>query len=903
MTTPKRKLLHIVDGSGYIFRAYFAIRGISSPTGEAVNAVYGFAQMLIKALADERPDHIALTFDTGKPSFRSEIYPPYKANRPPPPVDLPPQIPRIYEVADTFKIKTYVVEGFEADDVIATLTRTAIEHDYDVRIITADKDMMQLVTDRVTLFDPMKEKRSGREDVIERFGVPPERVVDVMALAGDSTDNVPGVRGVGEKTAGKLIAAHGSLEGVIAAAIAGAIKGKVGETIANSVQNIELSKRLVSLDAHVPLGLDSMEALKYGGPDYRAQLKLFESLDFKRLLPRLIPEEAPAPVRVEEVGPQAYQAVIDRASLDAMVADLAAADRVAISVEAASGHLRDAEVFGVALAGKAGSAYYVPFTHSYLGAPKQLTPSDVAAALAPVLGDAKKPKVGINIKLAWGWAARHGVDLRGIAGDGEIASYLLDPDDGPHDADKVATRFLGHTLAVRDAVMGKGKSKRVFGELTVEEALPLAAELADVAWRASARWNKTLTDADLAAMNADLELPLVSVLGRLEMAGVRIDVPALSAMGGVFEAELARLEKACFEAAGQEVNLGSPKQLQKVLFEDLGLRITKRTKTGPSTDASALEAIADDHPLPQAILDYRQIQKLKSTYVDALPRLVSPTTGRVHTILNQAVAATGRLSSTEPNLQNIPVRNDLGRKLRQAFVPEPGYSLISVDYSQIELRVLAHISKDPVLTDAFVRGIDVHRRTASALFDVEVANVSAEQRAQAKTVNFAVLYGQGPVALARNLGIARRDGQKFIDQYFERQPGVKKYIEETLVSAREKGFVLTLLGRRRRVADLQSQNRGIRMAAERIAVNTPIQGTAADLIKLAMLRVDARLLDEPKLGARLILQVHDELLLEAPVDRAPEVAALVKREMERAYPLEVPLVADVHWGANWDEAH
>lgn len=902
-----RPLLHIVDGSGYIFRAYYAIRGLSTSSGEAINAVFGFAQMLIKAVADERPQHLALTFDTGKPSFRQRIYPQYKANRPPPPEDLPAQIPRIHEVAATFRMKTFVVDDYEADDVIATLSRKAIEAGYDVRIITGDKDLMQLVTDRVTLFDPMKEKRYGRDDVIERFGVPPELVTDIMALSGDATDNVPGVRGVGEKTAAKLITAHGSLDGVIAAARAGAIKGKMGETIANSLDAIEISKRLVMLDDQVPL-TETIAELAYPGPDYRAQLKLFEALELKRLLPRVLeqaadPAPAPAgPRTVQSVTPEGYRAVLDRPGIEAIAAELATADRIALSVEATSGHLVDAEVYGLAVCGAAGRAYYLPVGHRYLGAPPLLPISEVLGILKPVLEDAARPKVGLGIKTAYELCAREGVTLRGIAGDGEIASYLLDPDDGPHDAQAASMRFVGHTLAAREGLMGKGKNKRTFGELTIEEALPVAAELADVAYRAAGPWNEALAEADLTAMNTDLELPLVSVLARLELAGVMIDVPRLADMSGLFEEELGRLEKLCYEAAGQEFNLGSPKQLQKVLFEDLQLRIVKRTKTGPSTDASALEAIVDDHPLPQAILDYRQIQKLKSTYVDALPRLVSPETGRVHTIMNQAVAATGRLSSTEPNLQNIPIRTDIGRQLRRVFVAPPGRALISVDYSQIELRVMAHISHDPVLTDAFTRNIDVHKRTAAALFDVDVAAVTSEQRGQAKTVNFGVLYGMGPVRLARQLGIARRDAQKFVDDYFERQPGVKKYIEETLESARLKGFVLTLLGRRRKVADLHSKNRTVRMAAERVAVNTPIQGTAADLIKLAMLRVDARLRDEHP-DVALILQVHDELLLEAPADKAEAVAMIVKREMERAYPLDVPLVAEVHWGGNWDEAH
>jgi DNA polymerase-1 len=635
-----RPLLHIVDGSGYIFRAYYAIRGLSTSSGEPTNAVFGFAQMLLKAVADERPQHLALTFDTGRPSFRQAIYPAYKANRPPPPEDLPPQIPRIHEVAATFRMRTFVIDGFEADDVIATLSRRAIEAGYDVRIITGDKDLMQLVTDRVTLFDPMKEKRYGRDDVIERFGVPPEQVVDVLALAGDATDNVPGVRGVGEKTAAKLIATHGSLAGVVAAAKSGAIKGKTGEVIAASEDVIEISRRLVVLDEQVPLDI-TMEALAYPGPDYRAQLALFEQLELKRLLPRVAEQEgagaAPTPkagpLSVVRVSPEHYEVVVDRGRVEAVAAELAQAERVGLSVELSTEHVADAEVYGLSVCGRAGYSYYLPVGHNYLGVPRQLPLAEVLGILRPVLEDAGKPKVGLGIKSVWSVCAREGVALRGLAGDGELASYLLDPDDGPHEAREVSHKFVGHALVDRDELLGRGKKRRSFGELTVEEALPVAAERADVAFRAYTPWSEALSEAGLTAMSTDLELPLVPVLGRLELSGVRVDVPRLSEMGGVFEAELSRLEKVCYEAAGQELNLGSPKQLQKVLFEDLGLRIVKRTKTGPSTDASALEAIVDDHPLPQAILDYRQIQKLQSTYVETLPLLADDRDGaRAHLV-------------------------------------------------------------------------------------------------------------------------------------------------------------------------------------------------------------------------------------------------------------------------------
>lgn len=905
-----RPLLHIVDGSGYIFRAYYAIRRLSTAAGEPTNAVYGFTTMFQKAIADEKPKYLALTFDSGKPSFRQALYPDYKAHRPPPPEDLVPQFARIFEVAETFAAKTFRIEGFEADDVIATLSRRAVEAGFDVCIITGDKDLMQLVTERVRLFDPMKDKRYGRAEVIERFGVPPERVVDILALAGDASDNVPGVKGVGEKTAAKLLSTYGDLDGVMRAAKAGEISSKIGATIAASTEAVEISKKLVMLDEQVPLPIEINE-LEYHGPNVPAQQALFEALEFKRLVQKADDGPAPVvapdrPVKTEKISHAAYQAITTEQALRAFVAESKKAGRLAIALHTSSHRLLDAEVLGIAVAAEPGQARYIPLLHQYLGVPKQLELAEVLQILRPLAEDLRVRKIGVEIKPAFELFARAGILFAGLDFDGAIASYLLDPDGGAegaaHDLRETAARFLGTAVTSLDDLLGRGKQKKTYVGLEIAEAMPYLGEQADIALRAAEVGKPLLEEAKLTGLLVDLEMPLVAVLGRLELAGVKVDLAALSTMHGVFESELARLEKACFLAAGSEFNLGSPKQLQKVLYEDLGLRIVKRTKTGPSTDASVLEALSDEHPLPQAILEYRQVQKLKSTYVDALPRMVAPSSGRVHTVMNQAVAATGRLSSTEPNLQNIPIRTELGRQLRKVFIAEPGRQLISVDYSQIELRVLAHISKDEILSDAFRRGMDVHTRTASVLFEVDPKDVTPEQRGQAKTVNFGVLYGMGPMRLARQLGIPRRAASKFVEDYFERQPGVKRYIEETLEIARTTGYVTTLLGRRRRVHDIASKNRGLRSAAERIAINTPIQGTAADLIKLAMLRVDARLRDEHP-QSLLILQVHDELLLEVPDDEVPAVAALVKREMEGVYPLDVPLVAEPHAGRSWAEAH
>lgn len=923
------KLLHIVDGSGYIFRAYYAIRALTTSGGEPTNAVYGFTTMIEKALREEQPKYIAITFDAGGPTFRRDIFPEYKSNRSPPPEDLPRQIPRIHEITDAFLLKKLMVSGVEADDVIATLTRQALEEGFDVRIITADKDLMQLVSDRVHTYDPMKGARFEPKDVEEKFGVAPGKLRDVFALSGDASDNIPGVKGVGPKTAAKLIHDHGDLEGVLAAAAAGKIKGKLGQTLAESVDAARTSSRLVALNTQVPLGL-GLEELRYHGPDRARLRELFVELEFRRLIPQVedvaaelaasdaaetagaagepgeggAPQAAPAPIATPggRIDRDKYRTVTSPEELAALVSELRQAKRIALAFETATPRLVDTDVLGLALAWERGHVAYVPVGHLLIGGPKQLALAEVLEALGPTLEDASIAKVSAEAKTCAELLQRFGIVWRGLAFDSTIASHLLEPDELQHGPTLVARRWLGHEPLDRAQVLLQQRTKLTFDALDAGTATKLVGERAEIAWRAADAMKDALVAAEVGHVLDDVELPLVPVLARMELAGVRIDVNQLGAMSEKFAEELVRLERACFEAAGREFNIGSPKQLQKILFEELELKMVKRTKTGPSTDASVLEVLADSHPLPQAILDYRQVQKLKSTYVDALPRMVSAKTGRVHTVFSQSVAATGRLSSTDPNLQNIPIRSELGRQLRKVFIADPGNLLISVDYSQVELRVLAHFSQDEILMDAFTRGIDVHTRTAAALFQLDPKDVSREQRTQAKAVNFGVLYGMGPVRLARDLGIPRRTASKFIDDYFERQKGVKRYVDDTLDFARKHGFVRTLLGRRRTVADINSSNRGARAAAERIAVNTPIQGSAADLIKLAMIRLDARFLEE-KLEARLLLQVHDELLVEAQAGVAEEVAQLVKREMERVYPLDAPLLAEAHWGTSWDEAH
>ena len=909
----KRPLLHVIDGSGYIFRAYYAIRALSNPEGESTNAVYGFTTMIEKALREEQPELLAITFDAGGANFRRELYPAYKANRPPPPEDLSSQIPRIHEISAAFRIKTFVEPGVEADDVIATLVKQALAEGYDVRLITGDKDLMQLVTDRVTVYEPMKGQRFGPEEVKEKMGVTPALLADALALSGDSSDNIPGVKGVGLKTAAKLLDTYGGLDGVLAAAQAGKIKGKMGETLAASEAEARLSRQLVSLREDVPLDIEGLEELRYRGPDKEALKRLYTELDFRRLLPKLedtveeLSEAAAAAPQVTlphvsvNITHDGYEVLRSSRALEEALGRIAGLGQAAWAVELSDDKVVDAELVGVAFCAARGKACYVPVGAAHGG--DNLTEAAVVAALRPLLEDPEHRKISAETKAMVGWFGERGVTVRGLAFDTTLASYLLEPDETQHGPAAVARRFLGHEVIDRVALMKDDKKKRrTFDQVPLEAAAPAVGERADVALAAAKLMAAPLVEADVHHVLVDVELPLVPVLAKMERAGIRIDVARLSGMGGRFAEEAARLEKICFEAAEQEFNLGSPKQLQKVLFEDLGLKIIKRTKTGPSTDASVLEALADSHPLPEAILQYRQVEKLKNTYVDALPKMVSKRTGRVHTVFGQATAATGRLSSHDPNLQNIPIRTELGRELRKVFIADPGYDLVSVDYSQIELRVLAHFCQDEVLLKAFHDGADVHTRTAAALFEVPPEEVTREQRTQAKAVNFGVLYGMSPVRLARDLKIPRRTASQFVKDFFERQPGVRRFIDETLEEARRTGQVRTLLGRRRLIGDINSRNRGSRAAAERIATNTPIQGSAADLIKLAMIRVSG-VLEERFPEVRLLLQVHDELVFEAPEGQAQDVAAMVKKEMEGIFPLDVPMVAEAHVGHNWDDAH
>lgn len=883
-------VLYLVDLSGYVFRAYHAVAPLTSPSGEPTHATYGTVNMLAKLVDDRKPAYLGIAMDSPGKTFRDEIDARYKAHRPPPPEDLTVQMKRCKEIVEAYRIPIFAADGLEADDLIAVAVQRAKAKGLRVVIASADKDLMQLVDDEhVMMWDAMRDRVYGPPEVEEKFGVPPSQVRDLLALVGDSSDNVPGVPGVGMKTAAELLRDHGSLEGIYQH-LDQVKKQRIRESLEKNESEARLSQRLVSLHMDAPVELD-LDALRYGAPDVLRLRALYTELGFTRLLKTMKVPEA-------SVRQASYTTILTADALAAFVAEAKQAGRLAIVAHGTATEPMFAHLTGLALAHTPGHGAYVPLGHRYLGAPPQLSIAQAVEAITPLLADRHVAKIGHDLKYTEVLLRRHGAPAFDGAHDTMLAHYLLDAE-ADNALPALAERHLGAKLPPLETDLPKKKGRRTLDEIEVEHAAPFAAAWADAAL--------SLAEKDVARLKADrlegllveLELPLASVLADMELRGVLVDTGALGGLATQMTKELADLEKKAHEAAGQEFNVASPRQLETILFDTLGLKSSRKTKTGRSTDAEVLEALADDHALPGIILEHRAIAKLKGTYVDALPKLLHPETGRIHTRWSQAVAATGRISSQDPNLQNIPIRTALGRSIRRAFVAPEGKVLLSADYSQIELRVLAHLSKDEVLVDAFVRGQDVHTRTAMEVFGVEEAAVTPEMRRQSKTVNFGVIYGMGETALAKRLGIPRADAASFIDRYFARYHGVRAFLDQTMADARKSESVHTLLGRRRLLPDLRSSDRQRRAQAERIAQNTPIQGTAADILKLAMVK-----LREPVVkGAAMVLTVHDELVFEVPSGAAEEAAAKLKGVMEGVMPLGVPLVVDVGWGATWADAH
>lgn len=914
-----KEKLYLVDGSSYIYRAYYAIRHLSTPSGHPTNAIYGFIQMLLKLLKDYNPQHLAVVFDAGRTTFRTDMYPEYKANRAAMPDDLRMQMEPIREVVRAFNIATLELQGYEADDIIGTLAGLFADQGGDVVVVTGDKDLMQIVTDQVTLLDTMKGTESGISQVVERFGVGPERVTDILGLAGDSSDNIPGVPGIGEKTAAKLIQEFGSLDSLLDRA--DEVKGKNGEKLREFREQAILSRRLATIERNVPMEFNLKE-LSAREPDRETLNAFFKKFNFTSLIKELTGKAT--------LSAENYRTVATTAEFDKMITDLEQSGEFALDLETTSLDPRQARIVGFSFSFRDHEACYIPVGHVDSGplphhaadsgplftvqstgtghserlVAGQLPADLVFAGLRPLLENPALRKVGQNIKFDMQVLANNGINLRGVWFDTMLASYLLNPSRLGHGLDALAQEHLNHRMISYHDVTGNGRVQKSFAEVDIESASRYAAEDADVTWLLKRKLEPLLESGGGQDLLHSVEMPLVPILAAMENHGVLLDSTLLNSLSADFAERMRIEEERIFALAGEQFNLNSPKQLGDVLFERLGLKTGKKTKgkSSWSTDNEVLTALAEEHEIARLILDYRSIAKLKTTYTDSLPRLVNPRTGRVHTSYNQTVTSTGRLSSSDPNLQNIPIRTEEGRRIRHAFIAPPGHVIMSADYSQIELRVLAHLSNDAVFCHAFANDEDIHTRTAAEVFDLFPEMVTPEMRRQAKTINFGIIYGQGAFSLAKQLGIARKTAEEFINAYKERHHGAISFLDSCVREAEEHGCVRTILGRRLPIPDIHSSNGNVLAFARRNAINYPIQGSAADIIKCAMIRVDSRISQE-RLHSRLIMQVHDELVFEVPETELVAMEQLVEEEMEHAVETRVPLKVDISYGANWSEAH
>jgi len=900
---PERKPLILVDGSSYLYRAFHAMPPLTNSQGQPTGAVYGVVNMLRKLIKDYRPEYMAVVFDAKGKTFRDALFEDYKAHRPPMPEELEAQIEPLHQIIEAMGIPLLVVEGVEADDVIATLAEQAVEAGMDVVISSGDKDLAQLVNDHVVVVNTMNDSVLDRAAVEAKFGVPPERIVDWLALVGDAVDNIPGIPGVGPKTAAKWLQKYGSLDAIVAHA--DEIKGKIGDKLRAHLDRLPLSRELATVRRDVPLEVAPRD-LRLRAPDRERLIALFRELEFKTWLAELLDQQkAEGTAGNGDPAPADYELILEREQLRRWVARLAAADLVAIDTETTSLDYMQARLVGFSFAVEPLRAAYLPVAHDYPGAPEQIPLDEALEALRPILEDPTRPKVGHNLKYDMSVLARHGVDLAGIAYDTMLESYVLDAGANRHDMDTLALKYLGHKAIAYEDVAGKGAKQIGFQEVPLTQAGEYAAEDADVTLRLHhALWPRLDEHPRLKALFEEIEMPLVPVLSRMERTGVLVDADMLRAQSRELAEQMANIEARAHAEAGGPFNLASPKQIQEILFERLGLPVIAKTPKGqPSTAESVLQELAaQGFELPRLILEYRALAKLKSTYTDKLPQQIDPSTGRVHTSYHQAVAATGRLSSSDPNLQNIPVRTPEGRRIRQAFIAPEGHRLLAADYSQIELRIMAHLSGDERLMAAFAAGEDIHTATAAEVFGVPPDAVQPEQRRHAKAINFGLIYGMSAFGLARQLGIDRSAAQAYMDLYFERYPGVRRFMEETREQARRLGYVETIFGRRLYLPDINARNAQRRQYAERTAINAPMQGSAADIIKRAMIACDAWLRESGE-PARMIMQVHDELVFEVREDRVDVVAEQVRRLMAGAAELRVPLLVDVGVGANWDEAH
>ncbi|HUU79982.1 MAG TPA: DNA polymerase I [Acidobacteriota bacterium] len=890
----QKEIVYLVDGTSYIHRAYHAIRNLTNSKGFPTNVSFGFTRMVLKLLAEKGPNYLAIVFDSKGPTFRHRLYEDYKANRPPMPDDMAVQIPITKKIVKSLGLKMIEKQGFEADDIMGTLARVFESRGYRVVFVTGDKDFRQLITPNISMWDSMKHVVTDHALLKEKYGIEPERFIDVMGLSGDTSDNVPGVPGVGEKTGLDLVKSFGSLENVLDHAKE-VKKVKLSENLINFREQAILSKKLVTIDRYVPLETD-LEQLRVGKAESGELAEMFRELEFKDLWEQFATRE-------EE--PKDYRLCLSREALETVAKEIRKAGKVSIDTETTSQNPVKAKLVGISFSCEEGKAYYLPVAHQYPGVPKQLAWLEALEILRDVLEDELIAKVGQNIKFDAEVLRRHGVELKGIHFDTMIASYIINPGLKQHNLDYLGQHYLNHKMIGYHEVTGKGKEALNFSEVTLEKAMEYSCEDADITLRLSRVLDQKLREDKNEDLFYDLEMKLLPVLMDMEMTGIRIDTRFFEEMSVRFARQLEHMEREIHDEAGMVFNINSPQQLGEVLFEKLQLPVQKKTtKTKRySTDVKVLKKLCVfPYRIPRLVLTYRTLSKLKSTYLDVMVKMVEPATGRLHTSYNQTIAATGRLSSSNPNLQNIPIRGEEGREIRKGFVAEDGHYLVSADYSQVELRVFAHYSKDEAFMEAFKQSDDIHTRTASEILGVERRLVTPEMRRIAKAINFGIIYGMGPHKLSDELGIDLKTARNYIASYYERYKGVARYRQEIIETARKAGYVSTLFNRRRYLPDVHHSNRIIRAEAERMAINTPIQGTAADLIKKAMIIIYQRL-NQEGFKSKMLLQVHDELVFEVPDGELDTVVPMIKSEMEGVYPLRVPLKVDINKGRNWDEAH
>ncbi len=900
MSINNTKPFILVDGSSYLFRAYHALPPLMTSKGMPTGAIYGVINMLKKLIAEYQPDHMAVIFDTKGETFRKKLYPAYKANRAQMPDELAVQIEPLHDLIRALGLPLIAINGVEADDVIGTLAIQAEQHGLKTLISTGDKDIAQLVNANITLINTMSNKILDIAGVKEKFGVTPLQMIDYLALVGDTSDNIPGVPKVGPKTAAKWLEAYGTLDNILEHK--NEIKGKVGEYLRDSLEQLVIAKELVTIQCDIPVGI-APEVL-CPGPEDKEKLKtLYEELEFNNWLVLLQGRTNSAPIPAPKTDCN-YQTILTKENFDAWLEKLNQVTEFAFDTETSSLDPITADWVGLSFSMKTGEAAYLPLAHDYLGAPPQLEKSLVIAALKPLLEDPNKTIIGQNLKFDWKVLEKAGIHLKAKVQDTLLESYMLTGGNQRHDMDTLAIRYLNQKTTTFEEIAGKGVKQLSFNQIDLEQATRYAAEDADITGQLhQVLWAELSKDSKMIEILTEVELPLMKILAEMEYRGVLVDSKLLKAQSEVLKDRLGILEQEIYKEVGQEFNIASPAQLQVMLYEKLSLPVIKKTPKGqPSTSEDVLQELALSYSLPKLLLEYRSLSKLKSTYTDRLPEQINRFTGRVHTSYRQTVTTTGRLSSQDPNLQNIPIKTAAGRQIRQAFIAPPGYKIISADYSQIELRLMADLSQDASLLKAFSEGLDVHRATAAEVFGIPQEAVTSEQRRSAKAINFGLIYGMSAFGLAAQLGIDRHEAQRYIDVYFERYPGVQNYMQTIREKAREQGYVSTLLGRKLWIPDIQSKNGGLRKAAERAAINAPLQGTAADIIKLAMIAVD-QWLKHSSVDAKMLMQVHDELVFEVADSWVEEAQIRIPEIMEQALSLSVPLVVAAGVGNNWDEAH